>query len=299
VGTIHSNPRAASGLSTGSPAEIIRGTKSSGPRGIESILEYRGVYLNIREWIDTYLVNNIDGLDDADVRDNREPNPGYHGELPLPSFYGGRTIVLQGKIVAHTIWKLRDMEQGLRQAFSDISREYPLIFRSSDIATDLMINCKKSSQIRITDTQKSSYNFERDFQITLRAGDPRFISYQQQYASNGLAQLSLLNQGNFDAGLRLKLAGPLINPIMSLTRSDSVIQTFKVNGTIPAGETWQIDSDKHLFTDQAGIARWSMFDNTSDWLELGSGPEHNTLTIDASGATGASAIAAFWNNTYM
>lgn len=290
---------AAQGLLTGSAAEIIRGTKESGPRGIESILEYRGQYMNVREWIDTILVLTINGIDDADIRDNREPNPGYHGETSFPSYYGGRTIVLQGKVVAHTIWKLRDMEQGLRQIFADISQEYPLIFRTNDPATDLQIYCKKQSPIQMVDTQKSSYNFERDFQITLRASDPRFTGIQQQYASDGLSQLNLLNKGNFDAELLVKLVGPLTDPIVSVTRADAKVQTFRINGVIPAGETWEIDTSRHLFVDQSNNPRWTMVDVTSDWLELAPGPENNVLTISATGTTSVSAMSAWWRHTYM
>lgn len=171
------------GLGQGDPADIIIGTKTSGPRGIESVLEFNGIFLNNRAWVDTYLVTQINGIDDADVRDQREANPGRHGETPFPSYYGGRTIVLQGKIVAHTIWKLRDMEQALRKAFADLSQEYPLIFRTNDADTDMMIFCKKSSPIQMPDEQKTSTGFERPFQITLRASNPRFVSYREYFAN--------------------------------------------------------------------------------------------------------------------
>lgn len=299
MGTVVSLPPASQGLLAGSSVAAIIGTKTSGPRGIESIIEYRGQYLNMRNWIDTILVLVINGIDDADVRDNRDPNPGYHGETPFPSFYGGRTLVLQGKVVAKTIWKLRDLQQGLRQIFSDLSQEYPLIFRTNDVNTDLQINCKKSSPIQMVDEQKTSSGFERQFQVTLRASNPRFVSYQQHYGSNGLNQLSLINSGNFDAQPRIQLIGPLTNPVLTLTRPDGKVQTFKINGAIPAGETWLIDVEKHLFSNPAGVAKWSMVDVASDWPELASGPIANVLTIAATGTTGASAMGVYWRDTLM
>lgn len=297
---ILSLPTAQQGLLIGSPAEIIRGTGDSGPRGIESILEYRGGYMNVREWIDTILVFTIDGIDDADIVDNREKNPGYHGETSFPSYYGGRTIVLTGKIMAHTIWKLRDMQQGLRQLFADISKEDPLIFRTNDLTTDMQIHCKKSQPIKMTDTQKTGGTFERDFQITLRASDPRFLSYQQKFASDGLNQLALDNVGNFLAQPRIRLTGPMTDPIISVTRADGIVQTFRINGDIPEGSIWNLDSNDHTFTDEDGNPQWSKLDITSDWLELAPMPGPNILSINTTGTSiGESAMAAYWRDTRM
>src|SRR4051794_4427318 len=160
---IVSLPEAPVALGAGSSVASIIGTKTSGPRGIESQIEFRGLRMNVRDWIDTYLVSHIDGLDDPDVRDNRDNNPDDDGETPFDSFYGGRTLVLQGKIITRTIWKMRDMEQALRQAFSDLSQEYPLIFRTNDVNTDLLIYCKKHQKLEIPDEQTTKNGFERTF----------------------------------------------------------------------------------------------------------------------------------------
>ena len=167
---------APAGLGTGSVVDGTPGTGRSGPRGIESVIEYNGLYLNIREWIDTYLVTTIGGIDDADVRDSREVNPGYHGETAFEGFYGGRTLTLSGKVYTKTLFKLRDMQQALRQAFADLSQELPLIFRTPDPNLDLMLICKKSQPMQMADEQRTANHFERPFLITLRASNPRFLS---------------------------------------------------------------------------------------------------------------------------
>ena len=56
------------GLATGDVHDRVIGTGKSGPRGIESVLEYNGLFMNVREWVDTYLVTTIGGIDDADIR---------------------------------------------------------------------------------------------------------------------------------------------------------------------------------------------------------------------------------------
>jgi hypothetical protein len=166
------------GLASGSANFRILGTKHSGPVGIESIIEYRSanpIYLNVADWIDTFLVTSIDGLDGADMRTSAQQNPGEHGETPSDPLYGGRTLVMTGKQYAKTIWKLRDMQQGLRGSFMDIKHEYPLIFHAVDPADDLMIMCKLASKIAIVDQQTTRNDFQRDFQIPLRASNPRFL----------------------------------------------------------------------------------------------------------------------------
>jgi hypothetical protein len=167
------------GIGTGQPDDGLPGSGRSGPRGIESVIEYNGLYLNVRDWVDTYLVTQIGGLDDADIRDSREVNPGFHGETAFMSFYGGRTITLTGKIYCKTLFKLRDMQQALRQAFAQLDEERPLIFRTPDPNLDMMLYCKKSQQIQMLDEQRTANHFERAFQITLRAGNPRFLSVLQ------------------------------------------------------------------------------------------------------------------------
>jgi hypothetical protein len=176
---ITSLPGVIAGLGTGVSGERVIGTKHSGPVGIESVIEYRSsypIYLNISSWVDTFIVVTINGLDGADLRLNSQPNPGEHGETPGDPLFGGRTLVLSGKQYAKTIWKLRDMQQALRAAFMDIRHEYPLIFHAVDPADDLMLMCKLADKINIPDVQTVKNEHARDFQITLRASNPRFLS---------------------------------------------------------------------------------------------------------------------------
>lgn len=195
---IISLPRPGITLGSGSASERIIGTKKSGPRGIEAVLMYNGLTMNVTEWVDTYLITNINGIDDADVRDSRDLNPGDHGETPFNSYYGGRSIVLTGKIVAKTIWKLRDMQQALRAAFADISTEMPLIFMTGDINTDLYIPCKKVQPIQMPDAQKTANHFERDFNITLRASNPRFLSSVRVRSNISLYDLRTFVSGDLE-----------------------------------------------------------------------------------------------------
>lgn len=208
-------------LGQGSPTDVIVGTKQSGPRGVESKIEYSGLLMNERGWIDTFIINSIGGLDDADIRDVRENNPDEDGETPFPSLYSGRTLTLSGKIETKTIWKLRDMQQALQQAFNDITQEKPLIFRTNDVNTDMLIYCKKHQKIEMGDQQTTQDHCERAVQISLRASNPRFLSYIEQFVpynlglASGAGEVVIFqvdNRGNYQAQPIFNFFGPLDAP---------------------------------------------------------------------------------------
>lgn len=167
-----------SGLGDGDPAVSVAGTGESVPRGVEAVFSYNGLLLNDRTVIDKFRIISIDGLDDADVRDTRDINPGDHGETPGGAYYGGRTIAIQGRVEAYELHKLRDMQQALRSAFADLSEEKRFYFLTGDPSTDHYISCKKFSKNQWGEEQKHQNHFFRDFLITLRASNPRFLKHQ-------------------------------------------------------------------------------------------------------------------------
>lgn len=142
--------------------------------GIENVIEYNGFQINVPGRQDRVFVTSIDGLADADVRDTREPNPGYDGETAFESYYGGRTIVISGTIKAGTLNKLRDMQEGLKSVFAPLD-EAALILKGITPEYDLRIFCRKTQPITMGETQKN-FLFEREFQVTLRASDFRFTA---------------------------------------------------------------------------------------------------------------------------
>lgn len=291
-------------LGTGGPNRSIIGTKESGPRGIEAIIEYNGLYLNVREWIDTFLVTTIMGIDDADVRDSRDPNPGRHGETPGIALYGGRTIVLQGKLQTKTIWKLRDMQQALRAAFVDLSVENPLIFHGAAPEDDLQVYCRKSQKIEMADTQTTENHFERPFSVTLRASNPRFKSIIRHYAiSNPFSAanfdaiaFSVTNKGNFESEPYIEIVGPMTAPQIINELNGNAI---KFTGNIPAGETWVYDQSGPKLYRKSDLAdRWSFVDPTSTDFHY-EADQVNPVHLIATGLTSASSLTSWNNDTLM
>lgn len=115
---------------------FLAGDPSANPRGLESQLVYNDLVLNDRlAGPDRYLITEIDGLSDANIRDSREDNPARHGQSPYQSYYSGRTITITGQIQAGNLNKLRSMTQELHSAFNSLE-ELPLIFRYNSAYDD-------------------------------------------------------------------------------------------------------------------------------------------------------------------
>ena len=325
---IVSLPANVVGLGGGYPDRIALGSGASRPFGVEGVFEYDGLTLNNRRWIDTYLITSIDGLSDADIRDTREVNPGRHGETAFAAYYGGRTIVLTGRIRAHTILKLRDMQQALRQTFAEIGEEKPLIISTGNALQAVQIHCKKSQPIAMSEVQ-SDFTHRRDFQLTLRASNPRFVSYVEQrvtWTASGamtpgaaVAIFTLTNAGNFPAEPIFRIDGPVSaattgGPAAILrARVDEagVLTTKTLTINAKAGTTLAVASGNYLEIDTAKrtmvervvatgalVANaFAQLDVTSDWLELAPGANAIELTVNGSASTPT--VVARYRHTYL
>ena len=169
-------------LAAGSATVALPGTGESQPGGLECTFQFGGLTMHDRRYIDKIRITKLDGFQDADVRDNRENNPADHGETAFESWYGGRTMTINGRIEAHNINKLRDMQQALRYAFSGLKENPFYILKASSIdygAEDILINCRKFSSLQMTEEQTNGSNVYRDFQLNLRASKPWFESVTQ------------------------------------------------------------------------------------------------------------------------
>lgn len=262
--------------SGGSPTEALLGNSAHIPRGVEAVFEFNGLVMNDRSLIDTYLLLNIDGLYDADIRDVREVNPQSHGETPFEAFYGGRTIAIQGRVRAHTIKKLRNMCEGLQVAFVELT-EKPLRFVSNFSKYQGEVYCRKAAAITLAETQQSN-NFTRDFLLTLRASDPRIMSTNTIVANSASpvnTPIVVANEGTFFALPRITITGPVTNARLRNLTTDFQMQ---INGDIAAGDTYFIDTANRTIENQNHESKFSQLDISSDWLDLV--PGTNTIELE-------------------
>lgn len=166
-------------LAGGSATVALPGSGQSQPPGLEAVLQYAGLSMHDRRYIDKIRITKMDGFQDADVRDSRENNPADHGETAFDAWYGGRTMTIEGRIEAHNINKLRDMQQAFRYAFSGLKENPLYMLRASSIDygfDDIRINCRKYDKIQMSEQQTNGSNVYRDFMVTLRASKPWYES---------------------------------------------------------------------------------------------------------------------------
>ena len=143
-------PPYVAGPGGGSLTERVLGTGLAMP-GLDGFYVYNGLLLNYRDWIDTYVFRGIDGLDDAEVRNSANANPGDHGETPGNAFYSGRTVTISGEIRYVHYPKMLDMREALREAFADIQNERPLWIRhpTGDTTLDRIVYCRKQGKLEM------------------------------------------------------------------------------------------------------------------------------------------------------
>lgn len=263
------------GAGDGQPGVLtLPGSGFAVPAGIEAALEFNGLFLNVRKNIDRYRITTIDGLADADVRDTRDVNTDDDGEEPFNSFYGGRTIVIGGVIDTFSVSKLRDMQKALREAFNDLTTEYPLIFRLGDFTKDHFIKCKKISPISGIE-QQSNRRPTRDFQITLRASNPRYLSYYEAFLTAtppvtlGSVELFVAtNAGNYWAQPVYRIYGPASTATII---NDTLGTSFTVTN-IPNDDYFEYSIATKSIKDGLGNNRWNHLDDDSDYVKLKRGP---------------------------
>lgn len=280
----------------GAANTAVLGSGVAVPTGLEALLEYNGLFLNNTSIADKFRINEISGFDDADIRDVREVNPGHHGETAYEALYGGRTITLTGRIEAYSLEKLRDMQHALRSAFADLT-EKPLTVRTGSFARDHQIYCRKSSPIQMREVQ-ADWNFFRDFMLTLRASDPRIVSFQQQVATIDneveINSATLENKGNFSAQPLIVIKGNAVNPRIENATTDEVMQIF---GTIPADEEFILDIKGRTMKNSAGTNVFRYLDIDSDWITLA--PGNNVILTSSDSVSAASEVTFNWRHSWL
>lgn len=281
----------------GSAEFIDPGTGYAVPAGLDAVLEYNGLQINNREVIEKYRLSEIDGLQDADIRDARELNPSYHGETALDSFYGGRTISLTGRIEAYTRDKLRDMQQAMRAAFGELE-EKQLVFRTGIAAKDHYIECRKIQPIAMREAQTDQRYF-RDFQIVLRAANPRFLGFNQNILTvDTLATIFEGTQaGNFSAQPIYVISGPITNAVVHYYPSFGIAETLKITGAIANGESITIDIANRTVKDQTGANRFELLAFDTGWPEIKGGDFSFEMT--GTGGGGNTELNVIWRDTWL
>jgi hypothetical protein len=292
-----------SGFGSGDPEVALPGSSLAVPAGVEAVFEYNGLYMNILHNIDRYKIKSIDGLDDPDMRDQREDNPGDDGETAYPSYYSGRPISLTGTIQAYTLRKMRDMIMALEQAFSDIRRERPLAIYGATPAQTVFINCRKNARLTVQETQ-GDYRFFRDFLVPLRASNFRILSLDRlSETASGLPTgpavvVHVVNNGSYPAQCVVQLTGGMTAPRVTNLANGTTIK-FEPTVVMASGDVREVSSvqgDRYC-RDGDGNNKYNDLTIDSTWLTLE--PGVNAIEFQAAAVSGSErTLTFFWRHTW-
>jgi hypothetical protein len=289
----------------GGDAELaVPGSGTSAPPGLEATLSYNGIVIHDRQVVDKYRVLEMAGLHSADIRDTREVLPGDDGEVPLESLIGGRTIVLTIRVEAYSVSKLRDMEQALRTAFySKIER--PLRFNTGDVNRDVFIMCRMIDKPSETERQ-DSLNAFRDFQITLRASDPRFYGVNEN-RSQTLLPTGTVSQQVFNPVCKGNF---LVRPIFRLRDMSNVTirnerimpdefntRALIIEGVIPSAEVYEYDAFQGDIINNLGVSKLGQLSVNS--MDIRLAPGENSITLQATSAGSQASVEMIYRETFI
>jgi hypothetical protein len=287
----------------GSTSGPVTSNVASVPTGIESVYQYNGITMNDTSVYDKIRLLRIEGLADADVRDQRQLHPTRHGEVSLRALYGGRTVTLTGRFEAFSLNKLREMIMAFKTAFAPLEERDLLVLTGLGMARDHVITCRKVQPIQMTEEQRD-FNFWREFALTLRASDPRIKSREiittsasgLGSTSTGGSIMQLTNRGNFTSLPTIVLTGPMTNPQIGIGQWQGGLP-LKLALTLAAGEQRTIDTAQRLISDGNGASRFGEYVIGSSWLELP--PGTSDINLWASGMTGASSITVYHQHSWI
>lgn len=191
---------------------------------------------------------------------------------------------------------------------------------------DTFINCRKSAKLQIEETQTST-SPERDFQIILRASDPKFYARRQSTASivpqftdtlgrvydrdydvrydsylgsdgapviSGGNDVVLTNLGDEATPLLVVIQGGVTNPaILNLTNG----MTMRLGTQIFDDNSVTIDTARKTVIDDGGNNVYSSLDDNSVlvWLDKGD----NLIRISVSEFDGSPSFSFYWNHAWL
>lgn len=163
------------------------------------------------------------------TRDMTEEIPGRHGEFDFGTEYKARNITLHVATPDGMSQKEKeDLKRKIANCLNPVKGIKKLVFLDD---MDKQYTVKLSGKIDPT-----NYVDWFQFEIPLKMSDP-FIESLEEHSLIGSGTIT--NAGNFETGLIIEIAGPVINPSVTVGTD-----TLKYTGTIADGETLIIDTDK-------------------------------------------------------
>jgi hypothetical protein len=230
----------------------------------------------------TYTIDRDGGLkgwfDGVDSRHESIPRPASHGDFDVPTYLGGRIIILSGLVRASSASAYETALAGLSGLLADGSSA---TFTVTQAAGTLTATVRRNSA---PDVQHVVYGALARYQLQLWAPDPR--RYGATHTVSASSSISVAHDGNFPATPVLTIAGTSSG---GYTVTGPGSQLITVTTALASGHPHTIDlATGALYKDGArvlgGISVYQ------PWTV----PVGSSVTVSVSAGTVASSVKDTW-----
>lgn len=305
--------------------------------GPHSRLTRNGIVFNDRTQLECYWVDDFGGFDSPELRVTSQENVEEDGDIPDPGFLGARVMTLTGWIQAGSYPTMIKMSRALSDSLIDLV-ESPMEISVAEMGiftqATTYIPCRPTSYNIATRNDPTDITglIKRPFTVTLRASDPTYKSieekssvlvptvttllgriYQRTYPlsytygldaqgyplSSTTNAIDVVNLGNYDAPVRLKLIGAMTSPVV-VNQTTGQQMYFR---TIASGSSLEVDTSptEGMVYNEAGALSNSSMLSKSDWMVLkgakGGFDGSNRIVLYVDSFDPSAQLQIRWNDT--
>lgn len=267
-----------------------------------------------------FWLDQVSGLDGAELRDSWSADPDRDGEVPGPVRRAARVITAEITIVGRDRADADQRVAALRRAVRPTSATWPLRIHGRTPGPDtLTIDVQPSAPFACVDGGDGWPRRLRKAQIVLKAPDPRLLDAEWQTAVvtpppiegglefpvefpvdwGGLAHLGqpVVTAGDDDTWPLLTIRGPITDPILGqITTGQQIV----IDGTLSAGQTLEIDPRRRtvLLDGDPSQSRYHWVDRSlTTWWSLAGG--HNQIGLLGTGTDTTTRLGLLWRDAWL
>ena len=278
----------------------------STPFGIETGIGYEiissdGFRASFNDEADRDFVGYVDeitGLDGADVRDNSELIVEGDGGRHFNFYHGRRPITLSGPLNPNVFGAQANRNVTRLLRATNAMRSDAKLRWTSTGGVPVEIAVRRNAPPRISGNRVKTYL------VGLIAADPRVYSQTTNTVAGSLAlsggsatggPLSITNAGSVAANPTLTVSGPISNPVFT---NSTTGKSLSLTTTIAAGGSVTVDFGARTIVNQAGTSIYSSLNyTTSQWWDLS--PGTNSLTVTGTWTVAGGVFSVGWKDAWL
>lgn len=257
----------------------------------------------------------IDGLDSPTVRQSVDAIPEADGALASDFYYGSKSGILRGKLVAATAAARNPVAASMQRAFRALRADMTIDCTPSGMPA-MRLYARTEQPLRFTG------GMVKDWIVGVVAADPRWYSQATNTVnavgavkspgaafplhfpvdfgggSGSTLERTATNAGNFPAPVTIRVTGPVSNPLLALKETG---EQFRLDGVTLASGEWievctAIGAARYVQNQSgADLYRYVRFP-TSTWFQLAAGL--NTVQLWGDGSDSSTRVDVTWRDCW-